>query len=87
MTRKFSAGLTAKTEKMLGEKAGHLELLRVGAKGKGGAKERKRRSVRRRRVEGAKGIGTNSNEMMIAEGSAGLKSTKRWIDRYDTAID
>lgn len=27
MTKKFSAGLTAKTEKMLGEKVGHLEML------------------------------------------------------------
>ena len=30
ITKKFSAGLTAKTEKMLGEKAGHLELLGAG---------------------------------------------------------
>ena len=30
MTKKFSAGLTAKTEKMLGEKVGHLEMLGGG---------------------------------------------------------
>lgn len=30
MIKKFSAGLTAKTEKMLGEKAGYLELLGAG---------------------------------------------------------
>ncbi len=32
MTKKFSAGLTAKTEKMLGEKVGHLEMLGGGKK-------------------------------------------------------
>jgi Protein of unknown function (DUF2462) len=36
MTKKFSAGLTAKTEKMLGAKVGHLELLEGGKKRKGG---------------------------------------------------
>ncbi|KAF7510043.1 hypothetical protein GJ744_007147 [Endocarpon pusillum] len=34
MTKSFSAGLTAKTEKMLGEKVGHLEMLGVGKKKK-----------------------------------------------------
>jgi Protein of unknown function (DUF2462) len=34
MKKKFSAGLTAKTEKMLGEKVGHLELLGKGKKRK-----------------------------------------------------
>ena len=43
MAKKLSAGLTAKTEKMLGEKAGHLELLEAGRKRKGGeSKEDKR---------------------------------------------
>ncbi|ERF75378.1 hypothetical protein EPUS_00171 [Endocarpon pusillum Z07020] len=32
MTKRFSAGLTAKTEKMLGEKVGHLEMLGVEKK-------------------------------------------------------
>jgi hypothetical protein len=36
MTKKFSAGLTAKTEKMLGAKVGHLELLEGGKERKGG---------------------------------------------------
>jgi Protein of unknown function (DUF2462) len=35
ITKKYSAGLTAKTEKMLEEKAGHLELLGSGARKKG----------------------------------------------------
>ena len=35
MTKKFSAGLINQTEKMLGEKAGHLEMLAGGRK-KGG---------------------------------------------------
>jgi Protein of unknown function (DUF2462) len=35
MKKKFSAGLTAKTEKMLGEKVGHLEMLGTGKKRKG----------------------------------------------------
>ena len=38
MTKKFSAGLTAKTEKMLGQKVGHLELLGGSTKGKGKGK-------------------------------------------------
>lgn len=38
MTKRFSAGLTAKTEKMLGEKVGHLEML-------GGDKKKKRNSA------------------------------------------
>ncbi|KAI2620331.1 hypothetical protein GGS26DRAFT_310394 [Hypomontagnella submonticulosa] len=37
LQRKFSAGLVAKTEKLLGERAGHLELIGKGrAKGKNG---------------------------------------------------
>ncbi|KAG6272463.1 hypothetical protein E4U49_002511 [Claviceps purpurea] len=32
--RKFTAGLTAKTEALLGERAGHLELIGKGKKGK-----------------------------------------------------
>lgn len=32
--KKHAAGLTAQTEKMLGEKAGHLEVLRGGKKDK-----------------------------------------------------
>ncbi|KAF2274385.1 uncharacterized protein EI97DRAFT_435220 [Westerdykella ornata] len=32
--KKVAAGLTAKTEKLLGEKAGHLEMLRGGKKEK-----------------------------------------------------
>ena len=39
--KKHSAGLTAQTEKMLGEKAGHLELLRGGKKDKKEKKEAK----------------------------------------------
>ena len=39
ITKKFSAGLTAKTEKMLGEKAGHLEMLGQGKKGRENGKE------------------------------------------------
>ncbi|TEY58781.1 hypothetical protein BOTCAL_0200g00090 [Botryotinia calthae] len=35
LRKKHSAGLTAMTEKTLGAKAGHLELLGVGKKGKG----------------------------------------------------
>ncbi|KAG5926048.1 hypothetical protein E4U42_003711 [Claviceps africana] len=45
--RKFTAGLTAKTEALLGERAGHLELIGKGKKGvdkratlgKGGSKK------------------------------------------------
>ncbi|KAG5952016.1 hypothetical protein E4U53_001788 [Claviceps sorghi] len=44
--RKFTAGLTAKTEALLGERAGHLELIGEGKKGgrkatlgKGGSKK------------------------------------------------
>lgn len=32
--KKFTAGLTAKTEALLGERAGHLELIGKGNKGK-----------------------------------------------------
>ena len=32
--KKFTAGLTAKTEALLGERAGHLELIGKGKKGK-----------------------------------------------------
>jgi hypothetical protein len=46
MTKKLSGGLTAQTEKMLGARAGHLEMLGQGgkkrsveAKGKGDPKE------------------------------------------------
>ena len=39
ITKKFSAGLTAKTEKMLGEKVGHLELLGQGKKSKENGKQ------------------------------------------------
>lgn len=34
MHKKFTAGLTAKTEALLGERAGHLELIGKGKKGK-----------------------------------------------------
>lgn len=41
MNRKFTSGLTAQTERMLGEKAGHLEMVGKGrdktGKGTGGA--------------------------------------------------
>ncbi|KJZ79523.1 hypothetical protein HIM_00992 [Hirsutella minnesotensis 3608] len=43
--KKFSSGLTAKTEALLGERAGHLELIGKGKKGdkkatvKGGSKK------------------------------------------------
>ncbi|EEH34719.2 hypothetical protein PAAG_05765 [Paracoccidioides lutzii Pb01] len=36
MTKKLSAGLTAKTERTLAERAGHLELLASGKKDKDG---------------------------------------------------
>lgn len=46
VTRKFTSGLIAKTEAMLGERAGHLELIGTGKKGgkskatmKGGSKK------------------------------------------------
>lgn len=35
MLKKFSAGLAAKTEQLLGERAGHLELIGAGRKKKG----------------------------------------------------
>lgn len=42
MNKKFTAGLTAKTEAMLGSRAGHLELLGQGKKkGKDGDKKGK----------------------------------------------
>ncbi|KAI0386838.1 hypothetical protein F5Y04DRAFT_242487 [Hypomontagnella monticulosa] len=45
LQRKFSAGLVAKTEKLLGERAGHLELIGKGRvkdkSGKEGEKEKK----------------------------------------------
>ncbi|RYP18117.1 hypothetical protein DL765_004129 [Monosporascus sp. GIB2] len=34
LQRKYAAGLTAKTERLLGERAGHLELIGAGRKGK-----------------------------------------------------
>ncbi len=34
LNKKFTSGLTAKTEKLLGERAGHLELIGKGNKGK-----------------------------------------------------
>jgi hypothetical protein len=37
--KKFTSGLTARTEALLGERAGHLEL--IGGKGKKGKKEAK----------------------------------------------
>ena len=37
MQRKFAAGMAAKTEQLLGERAGHLELIGAGRKKKGGA--------------------------------------------------
>jgi hypothetical protein len=49
ITKKYTAGLTAKTEAMLGERVGHLELLGPGRKkntgadaGKGGKKSGKK---------------------------------------------
>ncbi len=39
MTKKLSGGLTAQTEKMLGAKAGHLEMLGEGGKKKASSKE------------------------------------------------
>jgi hypothetical protein len=39
MTKKLSGGLTAQTEKMLGARAGHLEML-----GQGGKEKKKRRT-------------------------------------------
>ncbi|KAH9906779.1 hypothetical protein F4778DRAFT_778227 [Xylariomycetidae sp. FL2044] len=40
LQKKYSAGLVAKTEKLLGERAGHLELIGLGKKGrKEGAEE------------------------------------------------
>lgn len=41
MTKKFSAGMINQTEKMLGEKAGHLELLAGGRKKGGDGKGKK----------------------------------------------
>jgi Protein of unknown function (DUF2462) len=50
ITKKFSAGLTAKTEKMLGEKVGHLEMLGGGKKGKGGkVKEEKGKGQKKKK--------------------------------------
>jgi hypothetical protein len=37
--RKFTAGMAAKTEALLGERAGHLELIGKGKKGKKEAKQ------------------------------------------------
>ncbi|KAJ4165827.1 hypothetical protein LMH87_007440 [Akanthomyces muscarius] len=34
LNKKFTSGLTAKTEQLLGERAGHLELIGKGKKGK-----------------------------------------------------
>ena len=39
MQKKFAAGLAAKTEQLLGERAGHLELIGAGRKKKGAAAE------------------------------------------------
>ncbi|KAI1100961.1 hypothetical protein F4804DRAFT_317495 [Jackrogersella minutella] len=42
MQKKFAAGLVSKTEKLLGERAGHLELIGKGrVKGKDGEKDKK----------------------------------------------
>ncbi|KAK5942886.1 hypothetical protein PMZ80_005452 [Knufia obscura] len=38
INKKFTAGLTAQTERMLGEKAGHLEMIGKGRKKGGDAK-------------------------------------------------
>lgn len=51
--QKLSAGLIAKTEQMLGERAGHLELLK--GKGKGGKKEGRVSEKREKKVKGRKG--------------------------------
>jgi len=47
ITKKYTAGLTGKTERALAEKAGHLEML-GGGKKKGGGEEKggKRMSVK-----------------------------------------
>jgi len=50
LTKQLSAGLTAKTEEMLGEKAGHLEMLGGG----------KRRGDRKK--EGPKGKGKDKGK-------------------------
>ena len=44
INKKYTTGLTAKTEAMLGERAGHLEMLGQGKKKKGGAEKDKGRS-------------------------------------------
>jgi Protein of unknown function (DUF2462) len=53
ITRKFSAGLTAKTEKMLGQKVGHLELLggstKRKEKGKGGMSKEERQKEKEKK--------------------------------------
>ncbi|KAI1380961.1 hypothetical protein F4677DRAFT_441291 [Hypoxylon crocopeplum] len=46
MQKKFSAGLVAKTEKLLGERAGHLELIGKG-RVKGADKEKEGKSLRK----------------------------------------
>lgn len=55
LTKKLSAGLTAKTEKMLGEKAGHLEML------SGGKKERKKNEDSKSKKEPATNSATKKN--------------------------
>ncbi len=56
MTKKFSAGLTAKTEKMLGQRVGHLELLGVSPKGKGkGESSKEERRQKGKKTEAVAG--------------------------------
>lgn len=47
LQKKYTAGLTAKTEKMLGERAGHLELIGKGKKGKEDGKTKQKGGTRK----------------------------------------
>lgn len=47
MAKKLSAGLTAKTEQMLGERVGHLELLEAGKKRNGGQSKEDKQQKRK----------------------------------------
>ena len=47
MNKKLTSGLTAQTEKMLGEKAGHLEMVGKGRDKSGGGEKRKEKGSAR----------------------------------------
>ncbi|KAI0019323.1 hypothetical protein F4780DRAFT_780546 [Xylariomycetidae sp. FL0641] len=56
--RKYAAGLAGKTEKLLGERAGHLELIGLGKKAaRGGGKDTKEEEGAKKKTGGTRKFG------------------------------